>query len=109
MVARARPCGEVAAAFKLFAGDAILVGHNVSFDLRMLANAALPVGIEFANAYFDTRSIAGRLKAAQGWQAARLGYLCGELGIELVNAHRALADAEATARLYLRLREMIGG
>lgn len=108
MVAGARPCGEVAAPFKLFAGDAILVGHNASFDLRMLANAALPVGIEFTHAYFDTRSIAERLKAAQGWQATRLGYLYEELGIELVNVHRALADAEATAKLYLKLRELRG-
>ena len=108
MVADARPSSEVAALFSEFAGGAVLVGHNIGFDLRMLANASLPAGIEFTNSFFDTNGCAEGLKTGQGWEATRLGYLCEKLGIELVNAHRALSDAEATAKLYLKLKELSG-
>ena len=74
----------------------------------MLANAALPAGIELTNSFFDTKRYADDMKAARGWETTKLGYLCEELGIELANAHRALADAEATAKLYLKLRELSG-
>ena len=108
MVADAKPSSEVAELFSRFAGDAVLVGHNIGFDLRMLANAALPAGIELTNSFFDTKRYADDMKAVRGWETTKLGYLCEELGIELANAHRALADAEATAKLYLKLRELSG-
>ena len=103
MVADAKPYQDVAKLFKEFAGDAVLVGHNVGFDIRMLAQAALPTGIDFTNDYFDTNQYAKKLKQAQGWEQTKLGYLAEQLGVELSNAHRALADAEATAGVYLKL------
>ena len=105
MVADAKPYQEVAKLFKEFAGDDVLVGHNVGFDIRMLAQAALPSGTDFTNDYFDTNRYAKRLKQAQGWEQTKLGYLAEQLGVELGNAHRALADAEATAGVYLKLRD----
>ncbi|MBR2790416.1 MAG: 3'-5' exonuclease, partial [Eggerthellaceae bacterium] len=96
----------VAAAFKEFAGDAVLVGHNIGFDLRMLASAAVPAGITFTNDYFDTNRLAQALKQTQGWEKTKLGYLTEKLGVELTHAHRALADAEATVGVYLKLREL---
>ena len=104
MVADAKPYQDVAKFFKEFAGDAVLVGHNIGFDIRMLAQAALPTGADFTNDYFDTNRYAKRLKQAQGWETTKLGYLAENLGVELNNAHRALADAEATAGVYMKLR-----
>ncbi len=106
MVADAKPYQDVAVLFKEFAGDAVLVGHNVGFDIRMLAQAALPTGTDFTNDYFDTNRYAKRLKQAQGWEMTKLGYLAEKLGVELSNAHRALADAEATAGIYLKLKAL---
>lgn len=106
-VADAEPCANVAAAFREFAGDALLVGHNIHFNLRALANTALPAGNDFDNEYFDTRSLVTKLRKAFGWDCVRLGYLCEEPGIELTRAHRDLPDAEATTRLYLKLRNLL--
>ena len=108
MVADAKPYQEVAKLFKEFVGDDVLVGHNVGFDIRMLAQAALPTGTDFTNDYFDTNWYAKRLKQAQGWEQTKLGYLAEQLGVELGNAPRALADAEATAGVYLKLRQKLG-
>ena len=86
----------------------MLVGHNIGFfDIRMLARAALPTGTDFTNDYFDTNRYAKRLKQEKGWEQTKLGYLADKLGVELSNAHRALADAEATAGVYLKLRQML--
>lgn len=106
MVASAKSPQEVAVFFKAFVRDAVLVGHNIDFDLRMLAKAALPAGIDFTGQYFDTNRYAKRFKKEQGWSSTKLGFLAEQLRVELSNAHRALADAEATAEVYLKLREL---
>lgn len=102
------PCLSIAVTdFKAFAKDSILVGHNVDFDLRMLARAAIPNGINFDNEYFDTNKLARTLMGKQGWSKTSLGYLCDELSIPLDRAHRADADAEATAQVYLAMKKII--
>ena len=74
---------------------AIIVGHNVSFDIRMIGNELSGAGIEIHwGAALDT------LRATR----CKLGQACEEHGIELENAHRAIADARATARLLFATR-----
>jgi DNA polymerase III epsilon subunit family exonuclease len=88
---------------KLFdwAGDSTIVGHNVGFDLGFLS-AALG-NFEFTpGTYFDTLVLA-REGYPTGPDAYKLGDLSRFFGIELQSNHRALPDAEATARLVLRL------
>ena len=75
MVAGAPDYKEVATAFKRFAGEAVLVGHNIGFDIRMLAQAALSAGVDFTNEYFDTNRYAKGLKTSQGWEKTKLGTL----------------------------------
>ena len=71
----------------------------------MLAQAALPTGTDFTNDYFDTKRYAKRLMQANEWGQTKLGYLAEKLGVELSSAHRALADAEATAGVCLKLKK----
>lgn len=106
MVADKPSCGEAARAFAQFAGNDILIAHNARFDLGMLAKAALPEGVELSNEFFDTDVFAHGFKREQEWEFTRLGYLADKLGVPLSGAHRALADAEAAAGVYLKLREM---
>ena len=70
----------------------------------MLARVTLPAGTDFTNDYFDTNRYAKRLKQTKGWEQTKLGYLTDKLGVELSNARRGLADAEATFGIYLKLR-----
>ncbi|MEA2536284.1 MAG: polyribonucleotide nucleotidyltransferase [Chloroflexota bacterium] len=84
--------------FQAFAGNAILVGHNVGFDLGFLEHAAGD-GFRFKpGTYFDTLVLAR--EGYPDWaESYKLGELARFFGIELSEAHRALPDAQATAQL----------
>ncbi len=84
-----------------FAGDAILVGHSVGFDIGFI-EAALGDGtrIEFGR-YIDTLTL-----ARDGYPdlpSYTLGELSRFFGVDLQRAHRAGPDAEATAELLIRI------
>ncbi|HJP88835.1 MAG TPA: polyribonucleotide nucleotidyltransferase [Candidatus Limnocylindrales bacterium] len=83
-----------------WAGDAILIGHNVGFDLGFLAEAS---GKSFTpGTYLDTLVLA-RDGYPTGPESYKLGDLSKFFGIELQGSHRAAPDAEATAELVLKL------
>jgi DNA polymerase III subunit epsilon len=90
-----------------FLGDAPLVIHNASFDIKFL-NAellrAMRAGIPLARA-IDTIDMA---KAKIPGARYSLDELCKRFGIDLSarTKHGALLDAELTARVYL---ELVGG
>jgi DNA polymerase III epsilon subunit family exonuclease len=94
-------------AFLGFAGDAMLIGHNIGFDLAFL-EAALGDGFRFeAGRYLDTLALAR--DGYPGGESYRLGDLARFFGIELETAHRALPDAEATASLVLAIAADLPG
>jgi len=80
-----------------YAGSRPVVGQNIAFDLGFLASA----GLELVGPSFDTWELASVLLP----RATRLdlGTLAAALGVPLTNAHRALADAEATRDVFLAL------
>jgi len=99
-VAKAPSPREAAEQLLAWAGEAILVGHNVGFDLGFLSEAL--GGRTFApGTYLDTLSLA-REGYPTGSDNFKLGELSRFFGIELGTSHRALPDAEATAALVLR-------
>jgi DNA polymerase III epsilon subunit family exonuclease len=88
-----------AQAFRKFAGDALVVGHSVGFDLGFIEEA-LGEGFRFQpGTYLDTLVIAR--DADPGAESYKLVDLARFYGIELTANHRALPDAEATAALLL--------
>jgi Rad3-related DNA helicase/DNA polymerase III epsilon subunit-like protein len=92
---------EAFAALRQFAGDAVLVGHNVGFDRDHLAAGARRAGLPpLANAWFDTLEAALLLYPELDRHA--LAVLAAEFGIER-QAHRGLPDAETAADVLRRL------
>lgn len=74
---------------------AVLVAHNLPFDTRML--------------HYEFERYGVPIDFGRGWctlsaTRAKLGLACEREGIRLTNAHRALADARATAELARKLR-----
>lgn len=107
MVADKPPVDEVIRLFKEFAGDAILVGHNIkSSDLRYIVKAADKVGVHFDNAFLDTYILAKRFKEKNKWEKVNLGYLVSQYGFEHKEAHRAWSDAEVNAKVYFELKKL---
>lgn len=91
---------------------AVVMGHNVRFDLSFLCREFRRAGQDMSAALgadapvLDTVRIARR-RFGRGGNA--LQTLSRRLGIEPVVAHRALADAQTTARVFDRLIEPVGG
>ncbi|MBA3336564.1 MAG: DEAD/DEAH box helicase family protein, partial [Chloroflexia bacterium] len=84
---------------RLLAGRAI-VGHSVDLDLAMLTAA----GLDFSsNDIFDTYHLATLLLS--DLPAYNLSAVASALGVTSIDAHRALADAERSATVFLRLLE----
>lgn len=91
---------EVLDAFIEFAGDDILLGHNLIFDYSFVKKAAVNQKRTFHRNGIDTLKIARRFLA--DLESRNLSFLCEYYKIHL-EAHRALNDALATHELYQKL------
>ncbi|MEZ4641108.1 MAG: exonuclease domain-containing protein, partial [Caldilineaceae bacterium] len=80
--------------------DAV-IAHNAPFDLGFLQRA----GIHFHRPALDTHELSSIV--LPGMSSYSLGELCRQLNITLPQAHRALDDAEAAARLFMHVRERV--
>lgn len=108
-VKEAREFWDVTPDFMKFVGDDVLVGFNcMAFDCKFMVRAGRYSHIIINNQYFDVMHYASQFKEQLGLESKRcsLGVLSKKLNIENPRAHRALADAITTARVYIKLREM---
>src|SRR3954454_5179111 len=80
----------------------VLVGHNVSFDRRVLRQACERAGLAGAGPPALCTGAMARRSAPLARQR-RLAALAGALGVEVEVTHRALADAETCARVFCAL------
>jgi polyribonucleotide nucleotidyltransferase len=104
-VAKAPSAADAAKQAVDFIGDALVVGHNVIFDLGFLDEAGA--------ARIDQGRLVDTLTLArEGYpdlQNYKLDTLAGFFGVDLTQNHRALPDAEATANLLLRFATDLPG
>ena len=96
MVEAAPAFDEVAGALALRLHGAVLVAHNLSFDVRMLRQEyeRLNTDIDEGEGHCTLRLTSEKLEVA-----------CARFGIALNGHHRAMADARATAQLLLQFLE----
>ncbi len=94
---------DVAHDFLSFIGDSILVAHNSGFDMRFLNFEISRVfnGYRMANPCLCTVQLSRRL--LPDVVNHKLKTLAAHYSVELVNHHRASADARATAHIFLNL------
>ena len=108
-VADARQMWEVFDTFADFCGEDTLVGYNcMAFDSKFLVRAGRYANRILPNKYFDVMRYAKQYSEKIGTDKNRsaLGELAEKLGIENTEAHRALADAVTTAKVFLALRKL---
>lgn len=107
-VADAPPFRAVADALGAFVGDAVIVGHNIGYDLSFLAAELDRCGQpRFANPSVCTLALARRLVRDEV-RDCKLGTLADAFGLSHRPSHRALDDALATADLLMVLLERAG-
>ena len=99
MVADAPGEKEALEAFLAFAGDRILVGHNVhAFDMRFLRAAAKRSGIKLEPTYIDTLTMAQTMYP--GLHNYKQGTINKHLELPTYEAHRACEDSAALGRIF---------
>jgi DNA polymerase-3 subunit epsilon len=80
----------------------VMVAHNAPFDRRVLRQAFARVGLDWPGPpVICTAALARTMLPLQ--RERRLTVLADALGIEVLQAHRALADAETCARVLCAL------
>lgn len=93
---------EALPAFLDFAKGCVLVAHNAKFDLGFIKEKAKVLSIENYNpTVLDTLELSKAL--IKDVKNHRLNTLTKKLGINLINHHRAVDDANATGQLLIIL------
>jgi len=91
--------------FMEFCKDAVMVGHNVDFDISFIYNNCAALGIAYRATVLDTVALSRvLLPQLAGY---KLNQVAKALGVSLENHHRAVDDAEATAGIFLALVEKL--
>jgi DNA polymerase III subunit epsilon len=104
MVATAPKSHEVLPDFLHFVEGAVVVGHNVGFDIGFLSYEAQLLGRTFPIDGLDTIPLARRF--APGLKRFKLDNVAAYLKIATSDRHRALGDARVTAAVLLKLLEI---
>lgn len=97
--------GQVASTIYDMIGDAIFVAHNVKFDANLLAEALFFEGFELLTPRVDTVELSQLFFPT--FEKYSLGNLAEHLDLGLDQAHTAISDAMATARLLIKIQEKI--
>jgi DNA polymerase-3 subunit epsilon len=93
---------EVADGITEFISDSVVTAHNLSFDRSFLNKEYLLIGKEKPdNPQLCTLRLSKRLYPEL--RSRSLASLSYHLKVKLINAHRALPDAEATAQILIRM------
>ncbi|MDR2504742.1 MAG: PolC-type DNA polymerase III [Oscillospiraceae bacterium] len=101
-VANAPTFAKLADGLTAFLADSPIAAHNASFDIAFLKKELERVSVKREFTTIDTLALSRRLYPGQ--KSYTLGNMCKLLKISLKDAHRAVNDATATAKL---LNEML--
>lgn len=107
MVKDAPTIDKVLPPFLRFIEDSHLVAYNADFDLSFIHNELgllgirLPAGICILDCLLMSRSLLPKIGRYS------LGFVAENLGIPLINQHRALQDAEVTSKVFIHFLKML--
>jgi len=101
MVENAPTINYVMPDFYKFCNNATLVAHNIAFDISFIHNISKKLSYNFDHEQMDTMIISRQ--KLPGLKNYKLGTIVEKLGVVLDNAHRAINDATATAKVFIKL------
>ena len=87
---------------KKLLSNKIIVGHNVSYDYRVLKNEFKNIGIDYKAKTLCTIEMSRKI--FPDLESYKLKKICNHFNIELNNHHRAYDDAKATTELFKIIR-----
>ncbi len=105
MVADAPGIEKVLPEFLEFCGQAVLVAHNAEFDIGFIRAFSQRLELAFDPTYLDTVALSRVLLPHLA--KYKLDHVAKALGVALLNHHRAVDDAGATAEIFVKFIEML--
>jgi len=105
MITGKPPARIVLPQFHRFAKGAVLIAHNIAFDLAFLARKEAESGVIFDNPVLDTLLLSRFLDPGESDHS--LDALTARLGVVIAGRHTARGDAEATAAVFVLLLERL--
>lgn len=105
MVCNAPSIEVILPRFLEFCGDAVVVAHNAAFDTGFIKKNAKDLQMTFDNTIMDTMTLSYLLLPELG--RFNLDRVCKALGVVNEHHHRAIDDAEATAKCFQKLLHML--
>lgn len=96
---------EVLPKFLDFVGEGAVVAHNAKFDVGFIKNKSKKLGLDFDPIVVDTLILSRIL--LKKIKRHRLNMVAKHLKISLENHHRAVDDAVATAKIFLKFMQML--
>ena len=96
---------EVLPEFQDFIKDSVLVAHNAVFDIGFIREQLSNIKRTINNPVLDTLELTRTLYPHL--KSHRLNVVAKHLNVNLVNHHRAVDDAKATAEIFLKSMELL--
>ncbi|MBF0521888.1 MAG: 3'-5' exonuclease [Candidatus Omnitrophica bacterium] len=106
MIKNAPKAGQILPEIIDFVGGACIVGHNIKFDLDFVCYQLSLLGrkLQSGNPAIDTIKMAKHF--LPHLSSYTLSSVTLSFGIKIKETHRALADVQLTANIFLRLLDM---
>lgn len=97
--------GQIIHDFKKFIGDHVLVAHNAAFDVGFIREKFKLFNLVLNNPVLDTLELARAVFPEL--KSHKLNVIADHLKVDLINHHRAVDDAKATAEILLKILEIL--
>jgi DNA polymerase-3 subunit epsilon len=101
MVTGKKDIRTIMPAFKDYAAETVLLGHNIAFDMKMFKVKEKQTGIRLMNPVLDTLLLSAVLHPVHARHD--MESIAERLGVNIIGRHTALGDAIATAEIFLKL------
>ena len=101
MVTGKKDIRTILPAFKDYAAETVLLGHNIAFDMKMFKVKEKQTGIRLMNPVLDTLLLSAVLHPVHARHD--MESIAERLGVNIIGRHTALGDAIATAEIFLKL------
>lgn len=105
MIKDAPKIQEALQKFLEFSKDTIVVAHNARFDISFINHYASKLGFEKPDQIIDTLAISREL--FEEFENHKLATIAKNIGVSLEGAHRAVNDAVATAKIFLKMCDVL--